>query len=293
MSEKSIYKKATGSGWNYKPETARAKEDKFFEKIASDKVAKGKKTTSKTVERSDHKHEYHPAVVWVSHWRKKDKKQFFIANVCPACGRTERINFHDFFRQDEGNEQPYFGELPQFERQENEDKLVKIEQSKYAQKIFLGGSKTLIELSVEMKNALKEYMHAGATFLIGDTTGADLLMQKFLAKNGYQKVIVYTVNNRARVNVGVWGEKQVKSYDGQEAEREMVNEADEGVMLFKENTPNTMASVELLISQGKTCKVALKRETEGIVRYREVFSLEDERAVEWLKRELAELSAKS
>ena len=30
MSEKSIYKKATGKAWSYNPDNARPKEDKFF-----------------------------------------------------------------------------------------------------------------------------------------------------------------------------------------------------------------------------------------------------------------------
>ena len=82
------------------------------------------------------------------------------------------------------------GELPRFESVEDEDKLVKMEREKYAWKVFIGGSRVLEELSVKIKNELVEYMHAGAPFLIGERKGADLLVQKFLAKNGYRKVLI-------------------------------------------------------------------------------------------------------
>lgn len=216
MSEKSIYKKATGDGWNYDPDNARAKENKFFDKISSDKVGKKKKTQPKTVERADHKHEYSPVIVWGNSWRNKARKVFHMASVCPICGRKESFNFRNYFRQDKEKENPYLGELPHFERVEGEEDIVKIERDKYARKIFVGGSKALIELSTEVKNMFVEYMHANATFLVGDNTGADLLIQKFLAKNSYQKVVIYTVKDRARINVGFWEEKRVKGYDVQE-----------------------------------------------------------------------------
>ena len=294
MSEKSIYKKATGKAWNYDPENARPKEDKFFKQTTSDTVKGKKKAQPKTVERADHKHEYAPAIVWEDSWLHKGKKVFHTANVCPVCGRKESFNFRSYFRQDKGKEIPYLGELPHFERVEGKEDLVKIERDKYARKIFVGGSKTLTELSIEIKNTLVEYMHAGATFLIGENTGADLLVQKFLAKNGYQKAVIYTVKDKARINVGFWEEKQVKGYDVQEqVNAEMASDADEGFMLIKENIPATMANVERLITQGKTCKVAFKRKGYGDVYYREIRDVENKRSVEWLKRELDEITSKS
>lgn len=194
-----IYKKATGDGWDYNPDNARAKENKFFDEISSEKVGKKKKAQPKTVERADHKHEYSPVIVWGNSWRNKARKVFHTARVCPICGREEHFNFRAYFCQDKEKEIPYLGEFPHFERVEGKEDFVKIERDKYAQKIFVGGSKILTELSVEIKNTLVEYMHAGVTFLIGEGKGADLLVQKFLAKNGYRKVLIYTVKDKARI----------------------------------------------------------------------------------------------
>ena len=293
MSEKSIYKKATGKAWNYDPDNARPKEDKFFKQTTSDTVKGKKKAQPKTVERADHKHEYAPAIVWEDSWLHKGKKVFHTANVCPVCGRKESFNFRSYFRQDKGKEIPYLGELPRFESVEGEDKLVKMERDKYARKVFIGGSRVLEELSVKIKNELVEYMHAGATFLIGEGKGADLLVQKFLAKNGYRKVLIYTANEKAKINVGFWEEKQVNGYGEQDKTPTMANDADEGVMLFKENSAEVMANVERFLAQGKACKVAFKRKGYGNVYYREIRDVGDERSVEWLKRELDEISSKS
>ena len=293
MSEKSIYKKATGKAWNYDPENARTKEDKFFKQTTSDMVKGKKKAQPKMVERADHKHEYSSVIVWGNSWGHKERKVFHTASVCPICGREEHFNFRAYFCQDKEKEIPYLGELPHFESVEGKEDLVKIDRDKYARKIFIGGSKTLTELSVETKNTLVEYMHANATFLVGDNTGADLLVQKFLAKNGYQKVMVYTANEKAKINVGFWEEKQVNGYGEQDKMPTMANDADEGFMLIKENTPATMANVERLLAQGKTCKVAFKRKGYGNVYYREIRDVGDERSVEWLKQELDEITAKS
>ena len=293
MSEKSIYKKATGDGWDYNPDNARAKENKFFKQTTSDTVKGKKNAQPKTVERADHKHEYSPVIVWENSWRNKERKVFYMASVCPICGREEHFNFRAYFRQDKEKEIPYFGELPHFERVEGKEDLVKIERDKYARKVFIGGSRVLEELSVETKNELVEYMHAGATFLIGEGKGAGLLVQKFLAKNGYRKVLIYTANEKAKINVGFWEEKQVNGYGEQDKTPTMANDADEGFMLFKENTSATMVNVELLIAQGKTCKVAFKRKGYGNVYYREIRDVGDERSVEWLKREVDEIASKS
>jgi hypothetical protein len=293
MSEKSIYKKATGKAWNYDPENARPKEDKFFKQTTSDTVKVKKKVQPKTVERADHKHEYSPVIVWGNSWRNKVRKVFHTASVCPICGREEHFNFRAYFCQDKEKEIPYLGELPHFERVEGVEDLVKIERDKYARKVFIGGSRALEELSVKIKNELVEYMHAGATFLIGEGKGADLLVQKFLAKNGYRKVLIYTANEKAKINVGFWEEKQVNGYGEQDKTPTMANDADEGFMLIKENSAEMMANVERLVAQGKTCKVAFKRKGYGNVYYREIRDVGDERSVEWLKRELDEITSKS
>ena len=292
MSEKIINKKATGEGWEYNPDTARAKENKFFNEISSDKVGKKKKVQAKRVDRSDHKHKYSPVIVWGNSWRNKARKVFHTASVCPICGREEHFNFCAYFCQDKEKEIHYLGELPHFERVEGKEDLVKIERDKYAQKIFVGGSKTLTELSMEVKNTLVEYMHANATFLVGDNTGADLLVQKFLAKNGYRKVLIYTANEKAKINVGFWEEKQVNGYGEQDKTPTMANDADEGFMLFKENSAEMMVNVERLVAQGKTCKVAFKRKGYGNVYYREIRDVGEECSVEWLKRELDEITSK-
>ena len=64
MPGKSLYKKAVdpwGEDVKFSP---RAKENKMFEKLASEKVGSRNKSKAKEKPRSDHKHDYQPIVVW-------------------------------------------------------------------------------------------------------------------------------------------------------------------------------------------------------------------------------------
>lgn len=84
----------------------------------------------------------------------------------------------------------------------------------------------------------------------------------------------------------------MNGYGEQDKTPTMANDADEGFMLFKENSAEMMVNVERLVAQGKTCKVAFKRKGYGNVYYREIRDVGDERGLEWLKRELDEITSK-
>ena len=64
MAGKSLYKRAVdpwGEDVKFSP---RAKENKMFEDIESEKVGKKSKSKAKEKPRSDHKHDYKPIIVW-------------------------------------------------------------------------------------------------------------------------------------------------------------------------------------------------------------------------------------
>ena len=69
-------------------------------------------------------------------------------------------------------------------------------------KIFIGGSKTLKELSPCMKTALDTVCGKGYEVLVGDCFGADRLVQKYLYERAYSKVKVYASGGRERCNEG-------------------------------------------------------------------------------------------
>ena len=63
-------------------------------------------------------------------------------------------------------------------------------------KIFVGGSRRLSRLSKDVMRRLDRAMDKGLTILVGDANGADKALQRYLASNRYNKVIVYCMVGR-------------------------------------------------------------------------------------------------
>ena len=263
MSEKGIYKKANGPGWDYDPDNKRAKENKFFEKSASDKVATRKKSQKKGKPRADHKHEYKSVVVWSKNsWRQEIYGR--VVSRCVICGSVERTYFYRDYRK----EKKYLGELQHFWEDE-QDKLTPIPATQYQKTIFLGGSKICNVLTVDVKNEIIQMMYCNHKILIGDAMGADLQMQKLLKESGYQNVTVYYSGERARFNLGGWKEKYIpankyaKGYDIQrQKDEQMTLDCDEGFMVLKGKTRGSIANVERLLASKKKCVVRFYQENE-------------------------------
>lgn len=263
MSEKGIYKKTNGPSWDYDPDNKRAKENKFFEKAANDKVISRKKSDKKGKPRADHKHEYKSVLVWSkSSWR--EEIYGMVVNRCTICGNVERTYCYREYRK----EKKYLGELQHFWEDEQE-LLIPISATKYQKTIFLGGSKTCNALSLDVKNDIVQMMNCNHKIIISDDMGADLQMQKLLKENGYQNVVVYYSGERPRINLGGWKEKYIpanKYVSGDEAQRgrdvQMAADCDEGFMVLKGKTRGTVANIERLLANKKKCKVCFYRERE-------------------------------
>ena len=69
-------------------------------------------------------------------------------------------------------------------------------------RVFLGGSKSITELTDDEKRVIDEYIEKGCQILVGDCRGADTEIQKHLAERGYTNVKVYATDGEARNNVG-------------------------------------------------------------------------------------------
>jgi hypothetical protein len=69
-------------------------------------------------------------------------------------------------------------------------------------RVFLGGSKSITELTDEEKSVIDEYIENGCQILVGDCRGADTEIQKHLVERGYKNVKIYATDGEARNNVG-------------------------------------------------------------------------------------------
>lgn len=285
MSEKGIYKKANGPSWDYDPNNKRAKENKFFEKAASDKVVVRKKSEKKGKPRADHKHEYKSVLVWSkSSWR--EEIYGVVVNRCTICGNVERTYCYREYRK----EKKHLGELQHFWEAEQE-LLIPISTTEYQKTIFLGGSKTCNVLPLDVKNDIVQMMNCNHKIIISDDMGADLQMQKLLKENGYQNVVVYYSGERPRINLGGWKEKYIpanKYASRDEAQRDrdvqMAADCDEGFMVLKGKTCGTMANIERLLAKKKKCIVRFYKEKEIEPLSSSMRSIKDEKDLQSLLR---------
>ena len=69
-------------------------------------------------------------------------------------------------------------------------------------RVFLGGSKSITELTDDEKAVIDEYIEKDCQILVGDCRGADAEIQKHLVERGYKNVKIYATDGEARNNVG-------------------------------------------------------------------------------------------
>jgi hypothetical protein len=77
-------------------------------------------------------------------------------------------------------------------------------------RVFIGGSRDIKTLDVNLSERLRNIIVKGYTIVIGDAEGADKMVQEFLVKNGYKNVFVYFTGDRYRNNVGEWETVNIK-----------------------------------------------------------------------------------
>ncbi len=130
-------------------------------------------------------------------------------------------------------------------------------------KIVLGGSRHLNLLPESVKERLNTWMEEeGAHFLIGDASGIDAVLQAHLHKCAYEEVTVYTSADAARTNIGSWHvevvETSLKSPSAARhtiKDRRMTEIAEEGLMLWDQESVGTLANILHLQEQGKDVRV--------------------------------------
>ena len=126
--------------------------------------------------------------------------------------------------------------------------------------VMLGGSRHLTNLPQIVIDKLNDHMNANVWFLVGDAVGADSLFQKFLLQQKYLRVVVFTSMDKPRNNFGNWKTKSIDSgLKSQSAakhtakDRKMVEIADEGLMIWDNESPGTLANAIDFVEIGRSC----------------------------------------
>jgi probable addiction module antidote protein len=107
------------------------------------------------------------------------------------------------------------------------------------------------------KKRLQTIVQNGIDVLVGDATGADKAVQRFMVDAAYDKVTVFCSGERPRNNLGNWKIHSVtpahaKGFQFYAAkDREMATSADYGFMIWDGKSPGTALNVLRLIRAGK------------------------------------------
>lgn len=126
--------------------------------------------------------------------------------------------------------------------------------------VFLGGSRKINRINIDIKERLQNIMNQQFVVLIGDANGADKAFQRFFNENNYKNVFIYCSGNGCRNNLGNWESikignesktKNLKFY--MMKDEEMANKAEYGFMLWDGKSSGTINNVlNLLSNQKKT-----------------------------------------
>jgi probable addiction module antidote protein len=124
--------------------------------------------------------------------------------------------------------------------------------------IFIGGSRQVSRLPPEIKKRLDNVVASNHSVVIGDATGADKAVQKYLFDKHYDKVTVFCSGDAPRNNLGNWRTHRVdvpkatKGFHFYAAkDREMARAADFGLMIWDGKSPGTVLNVMRLALAGK------------------------------------------
>lgn len=124
--------------------------------------------------------------------------------------------------------------------------------------IFIGGSRQVSRLPVEIQHRLDKVINSGHRIIVGDANGADKAVQKYLSDAAYDKVTIFCSGDSFRNNVGHWttrkinAPKYLKGFQFYAAkDREMAREADFGLMIWDGKSPGTILNVLRLVRAGK------------------------------------------
>ncbi len=133
--------------------------------------------------------------------------------------------------------------------------------------VFMGGSREIKHLSAAVTARLENIIANHHQVFIGDASGVDKLVQRYLADRDYDNVVVYCTGNKCRNNVGNWEIRNVAANEIQKGfefyavkDLQMANDADCGFMLWDMKSKGTLNNLLNLRQGGKKSLVWLEAE---------------------------------
>lgn len=125
-------------------------------------------------------------------------------------------------------------------------------------KVFIGGSRRVTKLNLDIERRIDNMINNGFTILIGDANGIDKAVQTYLSDKGYQKVVVFYSGDNVRNNLGNWATKRVETIRNKKdfafyalKDLEMAKETDYGFMIWNGKSKGTLNNMINLLRHNK------------------------------------------
>lgn len=126
-------------------------------------------------------------------------------------------------------------------------------------KIFIAGPRVINELNIDILSKLNSICKNAYEILIGDATGIDSAIQRYLSNINYKKVSVYSSNGIVRNNIGNWETVSVpvkpntKGFEFYvQKDIQMAKNADAGLMIWNGESRGTFNDIINLLDLNKT-----------------------------------------
>lgn len=132
-------------------------------------------------------------------------------------------------------------------------------------KVFIGGSKSIRQLTPYMLSIIDRLCENGHSILVGDCFGVDRLVQERLAHKGYDKVTVFASGSTVRNNAGGFPVCMVDAGETsgfefyRKKDREMAERADIAVMFWDGKSKGTWHNIIDMQRLGKFTLIVEKR----------------------------------
>ena len=136
--------------------------------------------------------------------------------------------------------------------------------------VFISGSAKIKKLNEEMCRCLDNLMKRDVRVIVGDCYGVDILAQKYLKKNGFTDVTVYTSTETPRrcefpSFVSMWKQSQGKTGEDfyQVKDKEMCNQCDEAIAFWNGVSYGVKCNIDRLKAMNKPTTVIIEEAADG------------------------------
>ena len=124
--------------------------------------------------------------------------------------------------------------------------------------VFMSGSRQVSRINDTIRTRIGKMIDQKFRIVVGDASGADKALQKFLAEARYSNVVVFCSGEICRNNLGEWDERHV-SVDSQlkgrafytQKDLAMATEADYGFVLWDGKSVGSISNVLELLKREK------------------------------------------